>query len=607
MTALGIGNLYMGTTNTNPFVGPAPNLTAQGNAVGMIELFESRRLMRGVIGLDGDIGEKWTWNAYYERSETHQFETGLNNNIVSDLLAAEDAVRVGSYTAHYTAAGYPNPLGLPLGSITCLSNLLPVGALGRTTTCSPLNIFGNGPGVASQEAINYVNHVTRAGGETDHTNLFEDVGAVSLQGTLPFGLSAGPIAMAVGAQYRDELGFRPNCGLNCSEVNFPFGNFANFKGNYNVKEGSLEFNAPILKDSFVKDLSLDAAYRAIDYSTSGFVQTYKFGIVSQLTDAVRLRASYSRDIRAGNMFETFAQAQTIGTAGPNPKLANASVPLFVVAGGNQNIQPEQAETRTAGFVLTPFQGFTSSIDWYYIRIKDVINQGFSVGQIVGLCEQGQGKYCADLVWGKYPGGCSSANINDCASNVLAGVIALAVNSDWETTSGLDFLADYRMPFGQGFLDFNLDTNYVFELRYNSLGTTCDPMNGIGFDQFLYQGCNPQGVPKFRGTFATSYAQGAWLGTVQLRGIGAAHLVSNWTSGVQVDNNDIPFQTYVDLRLSYKFDNGVSLYGAVDNAFDRWQPYTPFSPFSATAYEPPTRDDIYDGFGRVWRVGVRAKF
>jgi outer membrane receptor protein involved in Fe transport len=77
--------------------------------------------------------------------------------------------------------------------------------------------------------------------------------------------------------------------------------------------------------------------------------------------------------------------------------------------------------------------------------------------------------------------------------------------------------------------------------------------------------------------------------------------------VQVDNNDIPFQTYVDLRLSYKFDNGVSIYGAVDNTFDRWQPITPFTPFSATGYEPPLRDDIYDGFGRVWRVGVRAKF
>ena len=192
-------------------------------------------------------------------------------------------------------------------------------------------------------------------------------------------------------------------------------------------------------------------------------------------------------------------------------------------------------------------------------------------------------------------------------NVLAGVIATAVNSDWETTSGVDFLADYRMPFGAGAFDFNLDSNYVFELRYNSLGTTCDPMNGLGFDQYLYPACAAGGVPKFRGTLSTSYAQGAWLGTIQVRGIGAAHLVSNWTSGVQVDNNDIPFQTYVDLRLSFKFDNGVSIYGAIDNTFDRWQPITPFTPFSATAYEPPLRDDIYDGFGRVWRIGVRAKF
>ncbi len=209
MTGLGVSSLNIGTTNTNPFTGPAPNLTAQGNAVGMIELFESRRLMRGVIGLDGDIGDKWTWNAYYERSETHQFETGLNNNLTSYLLNAEDAVQVGSFSAHYTAAGFPNPLGLPTGTITCLSNLLPVGALGRTTNCAPLNIFGTGPGVASQQAIQYINSVARAGGEADTTNLTEDVAAVSLQGTLPVGTPAGPIAMAVGAQYRDEMGFRP--------------------------------------------------------------------------------------------------------------------------------------------------------------------------------------------------------------------------------------------------------------------------------------------------------------------------------------------------------------------------------------------------------------
>ena len=38
------------------------------------------------VGLDGDLGDgNWTWNAYYERSETHQFETGLNNRHYGDL------------------------------------------------------------------------------------------------------------------------------------------------------------------------------------------------------------------------------------------------------------------------------------------------------------------------------------------------------------------------------------------------------------------------------------------------------------------------------------------------------------------------------------------
>ncbi len=278
--------------------------------------------------------------------------------------------------------------------------------------------------------------------------------------------------------------------------------------------------------------------------------------MSQLTDAVRLRASYSLDIRAGNMFELFAHPQSIGTAATDPRTGN-TLALYSVAEGNRNVQPEKGETRTAGFVFTPFQGFTSSIDWYYIRLKDVINQGLSNNQISALCVQGNAAYCEDLVFGHYPGGCTGPTLNSCpAGEPLTAIISTTLNSDWETQSGLDFLADYRVPFGPGALDFNVDSNYVFELRYNSLGSTCDPMNGLEFDQYIYPACAAGGVPKFRATVAVSYAQGPWLGSVQARGIGAAHLVSNWTSGLQVDDNDIPFQTYVDLRLSYRFDNGV---------------------------------------------------
>ena len=34
------------------------------------------------------------------------------------------------------------------------------------------------------------------------------------------------------------------------------------------------------------------------------------------------------------------------------------------------------------------------------------------------------------------------------------------------------------------------------------------------------------------------------------------------------NNEIPFYWYFDLRLSYRWDNGLTLYGAIDNVADK---------------------------------------
>jgi iron complex outermembrane recepter protein len=607
MNAQGVGALQVGTTNTNPFTGLAPSIQAMANSVGNEILFESRRLMRGVFGLDGDINGNWSWKAYYERSETHQYEAGINNNETNALVNAEDAVTVGSYNAHYTAAGYPNPLGFTPGSVTCLSNLLPVGAAGETTNCAPLNILGSGPGVASPEAMAYINGVARSGGDTTHTNLTEDVGAASVQGKLPVGTPAGPVALAAGLGYRREAALAVGCGFYCDNVEFPFGNFTGFSGAYNVKEGSLELNAPLLKNQGVKDLSFDAAYRAVDYSSSGFVQTYKFGVVSQLTNAVRFRASYSLDIRAGNLYELYQSPATSRNTGVDPRTGQ-TLYVFQVEEGNPNVQPEKAETRTAGFVLTPLQGLTTSLDWYYIRIGGVIGS-VPPSQVPLLCVAGMSTFCNDLIFGTYPGGCTGPSLTSCpAGKPLAAVITQAVNSDSETTSGLDFLADYRMPFLAGALDFNADENYVFEFRYTHLGTTCDTANGIGADQFSFPSCLGGGNPKFRGNVAVSYTQGGWLATAQARMIGAAHLATQLIGQNTIDNNDIPFYTYLDLRLSYQFGSGIQLYGAIDNVGDRIQPSVPFSAFSGgDLYSAPYRDDIYDGYGRVWRVGLRARF
>ena len=77
--------------------------------------------------------------------------------------------------------------------------------------------------------------------------------------------------------------------------------------------------------------------------------------------------------------------------------------------------------------------------------------------------------------------------------------------------------------------------------------------------------------------------------------------------MDIDNNHVRSVTYLDLRGSYKFDR-VTVYAAIDNVTDVHPPILPFSAFIGDpSFTAPVRDDVYDAFGRVWRVGVRAKF
>ena len=592
----------MGTTNMNNYLGGGGSLGKQTETVSVPVAFVRRTVERGVFTLSGALGSKWSWDAYYMHGQSRMFENALNNADFPNLLNAENAVLV-------TPANVGTS-GVPLGTIACASTLNPALAnLGSTPGCQPLNIMGEG--VASQGAINYITGPTRNGGDTQTMTLKEDVASAKVQGELPIGLSAGPIAAAAGLVYRREWGETVNCGFNCNNVLYNLGNFAAFgPASYNIKEGSAEINVPLLKDQGVQSLSFDAAARVSDYSTSGTVETYKFGVLSQVTNWVRVRGSYSRDIRAPNLFELFSSALPILGNIPDPNNPANTDAFFGTSIGNRSLQPEVGETKTAGLVFTPIQGMTFSIDWFNILIKGAINEGFGSSTIVAQCKAGDAAFCEQIIFGHYPGGCTGPTITSCQiaggpTVPVAAILSPPVNSDRQTENGFDFNGDYRMPFGVGALDFSTAMSYITSEDYFSLGINCDIANGIGNDQGVY--CAQSGVPKFRGVVSGTYNQGGWLGTISTRMIGAAHLVNFWKTGVDVSNNDIPFYWYFDLRLSYKWDNGLTLYGAIDNVADKIQPVIYNSPNSITIFDQPYRDEIYDGFGRVYRVGLRAKF
>ena len=97
----------------------------------------------------------------------------------------------------YNAANYPNPLGIAKGTITCLSNLLPLNNPAATRNCVPYNVFGTG--VASQAAINYTQGLCDAAGKWGPR--------LSLGGDItgePFSDWAGPVSVALDAEYRRE-------------------------------------------------------------------------------------------------------------------------------------------------------------------------------------------------------------------------------------------------------------------------------------------------------------------------------------------------------------------------------------------------------------------
>ena len=188
--------------------------------------------------------------------------------------------------------------GLPIGQIACASTLT-----NPTNRCQPLDVFGDD--VASPAALQYINGPARSGQDAEVEILNQDVAAASLQGQLPWGLPAGRVAIAMGGEYRKEAASVTATAL--AEANaFPNGNFKNFAGQYQVEEGFLEVNAPILKNVVVQSLDFNAAGRVTNYSTSGAVETWKLGLTSQVNDDIRLRTSWSFDIRAPDLSELFS-------------------------------------------------------------------------------------------------------------------------------------------------------------------------------------------------------------------------------------------------------------------------------------------------------------
>ncbi|MGR6330033.1 TonB-dependent receptor plug domain-containing protein [Sphingomonas sp. XXL09] len=526
---------------------------------GLTDVAVTTDTRRFVGGFNAKVGGLKV-NGYYQHGRTNQRTDVLNNEITANFTRAADAVI--------------NPAN---GQIVCRSTLT-----NPNDGCAPFNVFGEGS--PSAAALAY----TRGTSRTDSV-FTEDVASLNVSGTLFEGW-AGPVSFATGGEYRKETAELDVDPLSRAGA-FLFANPQPWSGKYDVREGYVETVVPLLRNlPFAKALEFNGAVRYTDYSTSGGVTTWKAGLSWTVFDALRLRGTRSRDIRAPNLSELFTSGRTQSATIVDPFKNNIRLSgIFVTTGGNTQLQPEKADTLTLGAVLQPpmIPGFNLSVDYYDIKIKDAIGT-LTPQQTVDQCFTGNQLACS-LVQ------------RDGGGN-LTGLTAFPINLSELETNGVDVEASYRVP-----LSSMMDTDATLNLRtvVSYVGKLSSTTPGSApIDRAGEVGISAN--PHWRFNAQADFYKGNFNVFNQVRFIGGGRY--DVTRGPDaIDLQNIKPQAYWDLQIGYKLEDvgfkGAEFYFNVRNVLDTDPPAAPGDGTIALA----TNTGLYDTTGRLFRVGFRFNF
>jgi iron complex outermembrane recepter protein len=551
----------------------------------------TREVGRYVIGADGEFslgGVDLTWDGYYQHgvTKTNELLTNTWNN--ARMALAQDAV----------VAPAGNAAGIAAGTIVCRSTLT-----APTNGCVPINRIGVGG--ASQAALSYIFN----GGNQPlrRQTLKEDVVALNLSTNNLFSTWAGAVSVATGVEYRREA---VNGAVDPQfNTGWLYGNYLVTAGSYSDTEAYIETVVPL-----AKGLDFNGAVRTTDYSTSGRVFTWKAGLTFQPIADIKLRGTISRDIRAPNLGELFAP----GTARTN----TVNVPLLngtqrtdqftEQTVGNQLLIPEVAKTYAAGVVLTPsfLPGFSASIDYYNINLAGAINT-LTAQQTVSLCyEQANPTACANITT---TGGVGVTT----AGLVITGIRLVPINFVSQRAKGIDIEASYRADLGAGKLTFRaLATHYISYKINNGIDA---PFEAAGVN---YTGDGYGNTPKWTYRISETYDVGGWSFNLTGRGLSGGVYNNSFiecqtgcpTSTVKnrtINNNRIAGAFYLDFQTNYSFKVGsakAQTFLSIRDLFNRDPVLVGNGPTgNNTPAYPQTNRNLYDVFGRVFRLGVRVEY
>lgn len=566
------------------------------NAAQPVDVYVARRNIEGgpritrtddntyryVLGSEGAITDNWSYDASFLYARTTNNTVGSNDFLTSRIQNAL--------------------LNCPPGSFA---------------GCQFYNVWR--PGQVTAAAANAL-----AG--TSFSNVATEMSVFNAYATGDTGIGLGwadgsTISLVAGGEYRREQYFF------IADSNSAAGNFAGagaaappVDGETKVTEAFLEAAVPVFAgDGVFKSFDLDLGYRLSDYDRSGNANTYKIGFTAEI-GPVRPRGGYNRAIRAPGINDLFSQQRITLFGGADP--CAGATPSFTAAqcantgvtaaqygrvpanpatqnnqftGGNPNLTPEEADTWTLGFVITPIDNLQIAVDYYDIQIKDTIT-AIGAPTILEFCARTGDPFL-----------CSRVNRNPGDGNIWRGntgfVSNLTDNFGELSVKGVDLSANYAFEAFDGRFSTTFIGNFITEEE-------TAPLPGVN-DQATFDCAgviNPScQTPEWRHIASLRYARDIFSVGLRWRYFGALDYVDNSGRPLTADtlaaaDGGIDAQNYIDLSGSVTFFGNVDLTVGVNNVFDREPPIV-----GAALSLNGNAAGGYDQLGRFIFSSVTVKF
>ncbi|HEX8512262.1 MAG TPA: TonB-dependent receptor, partial [Allosphingosinicella sp.] len=442
-----------------------------------------------------------------------------------------------------------------------------------------------------------------------------------------FELPGGPVGFAVGAEYRKEKVFYDQDDFTQTGLSFYNGIGTFDPTSFEVKEAFGELRLPIIRESFIHELTVNAAGRISDYKgATGTTYAYNAGVDFAPVRDLRLRANYSRAVRAPNLTDLFFPlSQNFAPAPQDPcaldfrntpqrqaNCAAAGVPanfnyqykssLAFQSGGNPNLQEEKSDSYTVGGVFQPrfLPGFSLTVDFYDITVNDVITSP-TAQQIINACYDAasiDNQFC-ELFQRQ---GAGTGPAGEITGRILENSLQVVpLNYAKLKVRGVDAEVAYRKKFaGLGSLSTKLTYTRVLKNDAFLNPLTPDLPNRALFEL---------GDPRDAFNFDVDLKSGPITFGYDLRYIGKQVLNQYedfFSVGDQppqnadyADRRFYPAVFYHDVRLSIEAGKNFDFYMGIDNVLDRDPPLGLTGAGGGSA--------IFTNRGRFFYAGAVARF